>query len=77
MISITDEDVQEAIREADRKRREAGLQDCFVLVADLAREEGALLPAGTLYEVWSPHDTPAAADALLKMLQEHEQRDAN
>lgn len=47
------------------------------LVADLAHEEGALLPPGTLYEVWSPYDAPAAADALLKMLKEHEPPHAN
>lgn len=41
------------------------------LVNELAREEGALLPAGTLYEVWSPYNAPAAAGALLQMLQEY------
>ncbi|HMA34708.1 MAG TPA: hypothetical protein VKY74_09545 [Chloroflexia bacterium] len=47
------------------------------LVGELAREEDALLPPGTLYEVWSPYDAPAAADALLKMLEENEQRRAS
>jgi len=43
-----------------------------VLVLELSAEEEALLIPGTQYEVWSPYDTPGAAEKLTKMLHDEQ-----
>ncbi len=44
------------------------------LVDDLSTEEAYFAPQAT-YEVWSPYDAPAAAHALLNMLEVNQTND--
>jgi hypothetical protein len=44
-----------------------------LLVNQMADAEALL--TGTLYEVWTPLDTPGAAAVLMDMLKENQQRD--
>ena len=62
------------LHELDRVDKLRAMQ---FLVGELARDEGAVLALGALYEVWSPYDAPRAADALLKLLEQDEQSRAN
>jgi hypothetical protein len=58
------------LEELQKLNRADKLRVIQILAGDLAIEEDAYFTPDATYEVWSPYDAPAAAETLLKMLEE-------
>lgn len=71
---MTAEEVFVELRKLNRADKIRTIQ---VLATELASEEEALLTPGARYDVWSPYDAPAAAEALLAMLDDARGRQRN
>lgn len=54
--------------ELEKLTRTEKLQVMQLLVEQLAQEEALLMAKE--YEIWTPYDTPAAAEILMQMLEE-------
>ena len=61
---------EEVFGELRKLSRVNKLRAMEILVLELAAEEESLLSTGTEYEVWSPFDSPAAAQSLTKLLEQ-------
>ena len=60
----------ELLEELQKLNRTDKLRVIQILAGDLASEEESYFRSDATYEVWSPFDAPAAAETLLKMLEE-------
>jgi len=69
MVSIELLNVLHRLSRADK------LRVIQVLVSALAAEEEAFFTPGATYEIWSPYDTPEAAQTLLEMLRDEKAQD--
>jgi len=47
------------------------------LIIELAKDEGALLKAGTEYPIWSPYNSYQAAHTLLNLLKANPEKPRN
>lgn len=64
---MTAEDICIGLQKLNRADKSRARQ---VRANELASGEDALLTPGARYDIWSPYDAPAAAKALLAMLDE-------
>lgn len=71
---MTAEEVFIELRKLNRADKIRAIQ---VLASELASEEDLLLTPGARYDIWSPYDAPAAAEALLAMLDDASERQRN
>lgn len=60
----------ELLEELQKLNRGDKLRVIQLLAGDLVSEEDTYFTPDATYEVWSPYDAPAAAETLLKMLEE-------